>query len=233
MPTLSDAPAPAAVPLYARLWRYFKGGVVFVIVVFHLAVLAVRNPLDLWFTQIRDWMQKHPADAESSYWDRYGRPPTSPLRLADTFTWKYTNLVGLEQRWVMFGPPMARSAPFLCARLEFTDGTSETILSPNEPEDPTSFVRVGGWQLRKLEDYLTWPPDDLKKNAERSLWEAFARYKVRQWQSVQPGDPRQVKRIVLVRRRVFFPEPGQSPRDVKSPLEHDIAFFDARGKLLP
>ena len=230
---LSATPPVARVPLPLLLWRYFKGAVVLFVVVFHLAVLAVRNPLDLWYKEIRAWMKEHPADAEQSYWDRFAQTERSPLRVADNFTWKYTNLVGMEQRWVMFTPPMARSAPFLAVRLEFRDGTSEMILSPNEPEDPACYLRVGGWQLRKLEDYLAYPPEDLAGDAERSLWEGYALYKLHQWQGARPGDPRVVKRIVFVRRRLYFTEPNQTYADVEPPSERDLASFDARGNLLP
>jgi hypothetical protein len=233
MPAVTDAPASAALPPHVRAWRYLKGGVVFLVVVFHLAVLAVRNPLDLWYKPLRDWMEKNPEGAERSYWDRYGRDDRSPLRLADNFTWKYTNLVGMEQRWVMFGPPLARSAPFLAVRIEFTDGTTQTLLSPNEPDDPTSFLRVGGWQVRKLEDYLIWPPDDLAHDPELPVWEAYARYRLAQWRQARPGDPRKVERIVFVRRRVHLPEPSQSAADVNLPSESDILTFDAQGKLKP
>jgi hypothetical protein len=222
----------AGVPLYVRLWKYFKGGVIFLVVVFHLAVLAVRNPLDLWYNEVRASMQNHQWDAKQTWWDRFGKDERGEFRLADNFTWKYTNTVGMEQRWSMFSPPLARGAPFLAVRLEFTGGTSETILSTNEP-DPGSYFRVGGWQVRKLEDYLMWPSKDLASDGELPLWEAFARYKARQWRANRPGDPRQVQRIVLVRRRLSFPEPDQTSADVKPPSEEDVLSFDATGKLLP
>lgn len=226
MSITSNAPAP--IPAHLRLWRYVKGFVIFLVVVFHLLVLATRNPLDLWYNEIRDWMKEHPADAERSYWDRHGEK----VKRADTFTWKYTNLTGWEQRWVMFSPPLARKAPFLATRIEFTDGSAELLRSSNEP-DPVSYIRVGGWQTRKLEDYLLWPPEDLANAQGRPLWEAFARHKLRQWHESRPGDPRQVRRVVLVRRRLYFPEPGQSHDDVQDPTTEDFVSFDATGRLLP
>jgi hypothetical protein len=222
-------PAAVDVPLPVRVWRIIKGVVIFLVVVFHLVVLAVRNPLDLWEKPMRDWMKKHPGEGKTSYWDRYG----SKIELANNFTYKYTNLTGMEQRWVMFGPPLARSAPFLAVRLEFTDGTSQTLLSPNEPDDPDSFFRVGGWQLRKLEDYLVWPPGDLAGDHERPLWEAYARHRLKQWREARPGDPRKVERIVFVRRRLHFPEPGKTSADASFPSETDIVTFDAQGNLKP
>jgi hypothetical protein len=241
-PAAPAAPAPAAAgagptvhPLL-RLWRAFKGLVVFLIVIFHLAVLAIRNPLDLWYQQISGWMKANPTDAETTWWDRYGQTAEGEfkvLRRADDLTWRYTNLVGLEQNWCMFSPSMARNAPFLAVRLEFADGSHETMYSANEPGDPSWYIRVGGWQVRKLEDYLLFPPDNLASHGERPLWEAYARYKLKQYQEARPGDPRPVKRIVFVRRRLYFPEPGQTLADVPPPDEKDIASFDARGKLLP
>ena len=107
-PTSPTPPAPS--PL-RRMGRFVKGFVVFLIVAFHLVVLGVRNPLDLWYKPLRDWME------ETGCWERYGLAFTR----ADNFTWKYTNLVGCEQRWVMFSPPMAqrrRSSP--CASSSLT-----------------------------------------------------------------------------------------------------------------
>jgi hypothetical protein len=228
-PRGEPAASAARVPPYLRAWRYFKGTLVFLIVVFHLAVLAVRNPLDLWYKEMRGWLQTHPEKPARSYWDRHGKS----IKLADNFTWKYTNLVGMEQRWCMFSPPLARSAPFLAIRIEFTDGTHEMLLSPNEPESTTSYFRVGGWQTRKLEDYLTWPPGDLLGDPERPLWEAYARHRLAAWRAARPGDPRTVKRIVFVRRRDYFPAPGQKPTEVDAPTEKDLVSFDAEGTLLP
>jgi hypothetical protein len=219
--------SPARPPLYRLVWRYVKGFLIFLVVVFHLLVFAIRNPLDLWDAEIRAWLKKTP-DAENNRWDRYG----DLYKKADTFTFKYTNLVGIEQRWVMFSPPVSRWAAFLAVRLEFTDGTQAVLYSDNEP-DPRSFFRVGGWQQRKLEDALLWPHDNLATHDERPLWEAYARHSLRRWQAKRPGDPRTVQRIVFVRRKLFFPEPGQTASDVDTPVELDIARFDGKGVLLP
>jgi hypothetical protein len=231
MPSVTDAPAPA-VPLYLRVWRYVKGGVALFIVVFHLAVLAVRNPLDLWYNEIRDWLKEHPAGAEQSWWAEVGEKERGPLRLADNFTWKYTNFWGIEQRWVMFTPPVARKAPFLSMRLEFGDGSSELMLSCNEPDDPARFCRVGGWQARKLEEYLLYPTRDLAHDPERPLWEAYARHKLHKWHRARPGDPREITRLVFVRRHLHFTAPGQTHADVDPPTEDDIVYFDANGNFL-
>jgi hypothetical protein len=217
-PAASRVPGPTPLGL---LWRFIKGFLVFVIVVFHLVVLAIRNPLDLWYKPIRNWMQ------EKGTWERYGER----IKLADKFTWKYTNLVGCEQCWSMFSPPVARRAPFLGFRIDFTDGSFETLLSAHEPE-PNSFFRIGGWQRRKLEDYLLYP-DDLKNDPERSLWEAYARVVLRQWHKEHPDDPRKIERIVFLRRRIYFPKPDSDPTIYDPPTETEIASFDAEGRVLP
>jgi hypothetical protein len=204
-----------------RLWRFAKGLLVFFIVAFHLVALAIRNPLDLWYKPIRAWIE------DNGHWQRWGED----FQLADRFTWKYTNLVGCEQCWCMFSPPVARRAPFLGVRFDFTDGSSELVRSRQEPE-PTSFFRVGGWQQRKLEDYLLYPPDNLENNPERPLWEGYARAHLRRWRERNPDDPREVERVVFLRRRIHFPRPEAKP-EYDPPTEAEIASFDAEGRLTP
>jgi hypothetical protein len=207
----------------AQGWRFFKGFLVFLIVTFHLVVLAIRNPLDLWHKPIKEWLEKE------GYWKQYGER----FDLADNFTKKYTNFVGCEQRWVMFSPPLARRAPFLAVRYEFTDGSSEMVLSEQEPADMTSFFRVGGWQQRKLEDFLLDVPSNPKTDDEFPVWEAFARYSVRQWRQQHPNDPRKIDRVVLVRRRISFPAHDKDPRINELLSEKDLAVFDAEGRHIP
>lgn len=236
--------APTPVPPHRLLWRYFKSAAVFLIVAFHLAVLLIRNPLDLWDKEIREYLREKPAwggalaaaaderlEAPRSLWDRYG----DDYKKADRFTYKFTNWAGVEQRWVMFSPPLARKGDFLAVRLEFTDGSPpEVLFSENEPADPSSFFRLGGWQVRKLEDYLAWPSDGtlFDSGPEKRLWEAFARHSVKKWRQMRPGDPRKVERVVLVRRRLYFQAPGQRPEDVDPPTEREVATFDAEGRVM-
>jgi hypothetical protein len=213
---------PSPISRSHRFWRGVKGTFVFLVVVFHLLVLAIRNPLDLWNQPIREWVGTHEGNTRAGEY----------LDVADRFTLKYTNLVGCEQRWNMFGPPMSRSADFLAYRIEFSDGSSEHVYSSNEP-DPTSFFRIGGWQRRKLEEYLLEPPRSLTNDPERSLWEASARQVVRTWQAQHPDDPRTLTRVVLLRRRIYFPAPDADPRRYDPPEEKPVVSFDARGRLLP
>ncbi len=220
-PTSSPTSCP---PSWSRqFWRGSKCTVVFLIVVFHLVVLAVRNPLDLWYEPIRDWVKEH--GGESRTYDYF--------KVADTFTWKYTNLVGCEQNWIMFSPPMARRAEFLGYRFEFTDGSSALAPSTNEP-DPTSFFRVGGWQWRKMEDFMLSSAKRLTSNdPEHLFWEACARHAARIWKDSHPDDQRTLARIVIVRREMAMPIPGTDPKQYGPPEETALATFDALGRLLP
>jgi hypothetical protein len=366
MSTTTEAPARAAVvpaaPAAAgvgpvpvsglrRAWRIFKGLFVVLVVVFHLVVLAVRNPLDLWEDALEKWMKEHPAHfkltdeslaslradkvpaavldrleavkdrdldqsqfakacaaaldedewdnhhklildharvrfkltdkalaalrtdkvpddvllklqsvrdrelnepefkaacaaaldskewakhqelilyhAKWNYWARYG----DKVYRADDFTYRFTNLVGIEQRWVMFGAPLSRDVDFLTVRLEFTDASQEVLLSANEP-NPTRYFRFGGWQVRKLEDYLLGVPRNMDTDPRKPQWEGYARYKHHQWRELRPGDPRQLSQIVFVRRRIYLPEPNQDFADVAPPREWDLVVFDAKGKFV-
>jgi hypothetical protein len=217
-PSSSNSPVPGS-----RLWRHVRGVLIFLFVTFNLVVLAIRNPLDLWYKPIKEWVQKN------GWWERHGET----FKLADRFTWRYTNLVGCEQRWVMFSPPIARRGPFLGFRLEFTDGTWEAIRSDNEPEKLTSFFRIGGWQRRKLEDHLVDPGKNLANDPERSLWEGYARHVLRHWKHQHPADQRTIASLVFIRRDIDFPPPDADPSHYDPPIENDVAIFDAEGRLKP
>jgi hypothetical protein len=221
-PSEPPSPSPAADGRARRLGRRLRAGLVFGVVAWHLFFFAVRNPLDLWDTHIYAWLEAR------------GWCPrcVKAIRRADDVTYRYANTLGCEQRWVMFRPPMARGASFLGYRLEFADGTSQMLRSPNEPT-PARFFRLGGWQLRKFEEHLTWPPDDLARDPERAFWEAYAREIVRRWRQDNPGDDRRVKRLVLVRRRVTFTTPDDLPGEYPPASETDLAAFDPEGRLLP
>jgi hypothetical protein len=213
----SNTPPPARA---AHLRRALVRTAVFLFVAWHLLFFAVRNPLDLWSEPITEWLKEH------GWWERYG----DAVRRVDRLTDRYAKGVGCEQGWVMFRPPMARAASFLAVRFEFTDDSRDTTSSENEP-DPRRFFRLGGWQTRKLEDQLLDPPDDLAKAPSLPAWEGYARYALRRWKERHPDDPRQVRRIVLVRRRIAFPWPGQPPGAYEPATEKDIAAFGPDGRL--
>ena len=61
----------------------------------------------------------------------------------------------------------------------------------------------------------------MSEDPERPMWEAYARHKLRQWKAARPGDPREVTRLVFVRRRLYFTGPGQTYKDVQQPTERD------------
>jgi hypothetical protein len=190
-------------------------------VCWHLFFLLVRNPLDLWYTPFKEWCQ------ERGWWPRL-EPWVRPV---DRATGQYGNGLGVEQGWCMFTPPLARSAPFLAARIDFTDGTSEVLRSDNEP-DPTAFFRVGGWRQRKLEEYLVHPDETkLHEHEELGLWEAYARWSVRRWKARHPEDRRTPRQVALLRRRIYFPVPGQDPGLYAEPEVYPIGTFDPDGRL--
>jgi hypothetical protein len=220
-----------------RLVRYTKGVLVFLIVAFHLIVLAIRNPLDLWYDPIRDWFKARgyldrPVARESKDGRKVARRPPW-FDVAHRFTWKYTNLVGCEQRWTMFTPRMARGAPFFGVRLKFTDGSTELLRSELEPEHPDRFFRMDGWQTRKLENCLLEAPKNLATDSELPFWEAYARHYVRKWRTMYPDDPRTIDRVLFVRRYIAFPDLAEGPHDFKPVEETVTATFDAEGKVRP
>ncbi|HVS39458.1 MAG TPA: hypothetical protein VMS17_28125 [Gemmataceae bacterium] len=178
------------------LWPAARTTAAVVFVGWQLFFLLVRNPLDFWYTPIRDWCVKE------GIWDHGAGRLIDPVNDA---TSRYANFNGIDQNWKMFTPPLSRSAQFLAVRIEFSDGSDELILSDEEP-DPHGFFRFGGWRQRKLEYQLVFgDPADLP------LCEAYARWSLRRWQAGHADDPRTPSRVVLLRRDVDFPKPGADP----------------------
>ena len=134
----------------------------------------------------------------------------------------------------MFVPPLARSASFLAARIEFTDGTDLILRSDNEP-DPLGYFRFGGWRQRKLEDYLVYKtPEDLPGDDELPLWEAYARWSVRRWRERSPDDLRE-RRCVSSCCAAF--SRSRSRRKIPSVYEEaavsTVGVFRPDGSLIP
>jgi hypothetical protein len=223
-PNEATATPPSRPAVLAAAWRWFKAAVVFVIVVVHLFLFVLRNPLDLWYKPVKAWLEKHEA-----WWAEYGEA----FKRTDRFTERYLNLVGCEQGWAMFTPPMARSAPFLAYRIEFSDGPPEEVLSSREPADPSAFFRIGDWQTRKYEDYLCYPPDNLAEDPELPLWETAARRVVANWKALHPGESRKVRRVVMLKRTIDFPGPDETPGAYLPARESEVARFDGQGRLMP
>jgi hypothetical protein len=194
---------------------------VFVFVCWHLFFLLFRNPLDLWGNELEAWAKKQ------TWWAR-AEPVFEPV---DRVTRRYGNLTGVQQGWGMFTPPLARSAPFLAARLDFTDGSATFVYSENEP-DPTHFLRLGGWRQRKLEDYMVHTkPHDLPGNQELPLFEAYARWCARLWREAHADDSREIAKVVLLNRNFELPEPGHDPRHFQPPTVTVIGTFGPDGRL--
>ncbi len=200
-----------------------KTAAVVLFVVWQLFVLLVRNPLDFWYTPLKHWCE------EKNIWER-AKLVVDPV---DKATSCYANFCGIDQNWKMFVPPLARSASFLAARVEFTDGTDELLRSDNEPE-PLSYFRFGGWRQRKLEDYLVnKAPDELPGDDELPLWEAYARWSVRRWRQRHPDDDRVPARVTLLRRVVTFPEPSEDPSVYEEAEVSTVGVFRPDGSLVP
>jgi hypothetical protein len=206
-----------------RLWPRVRTAVVVLFVGWQLFFLLIRNPLDFWYTPIKRWCQ------EKNIWDSV-KVVLDPV---DDATRDYGNFCGIDQNWKMFVPPLARSASFLAARVEFTDGTDELILSDNEP-DPLRYFRFGGWRQRKLEDYLVFKtPEQLPSDDELPLWNAYARWSVRRWRERHPDDDRIPARVVLLHRVITFPEPSENPSVYEEAAVSTIGVFHPDGSLAP
>ncbi|MBY0233305.1 MAG: hypothetical protein K2W96_28830 [Gemmataceae bacterium] len=221
----ADAPGlPERVPgKPLTLLRLVKGTAVFLVVAWHLFFLVVRNPLDLWKEEIK----KHLKEEHAAAWKEWGE---RCFEICDHLTNRFANLSGCEQRWVMFSPPMARGASFLGIRFEFTDGSTVTVPSENEPR-PEAFFRFGNWQTRKFEESMIKVPDS--DDDEFPMWKAFVRHKARAWKAKHPDDPREMKRVVLLKRRIHFPGPDDPPGFYRAPAETDMAAFTPDGEKAP
>jgi hypothetical protein len=208
---------------FPRMWPRAKTTAVFLFVGWQMFFLIVRNPLDFWYAPIKNYCVDH------LIWESVKKG----LDPVDDATRHYGNFTGIDQNWRMFVPPMARSASFLAARVEFTDGTDVLLRSDNEP-DPLSYFRFGGWRQRKLEDYLVYKtPENLPGDDELPLWEAYARWCVRRWREGSPDDSRTPARVVLLRRVITFPEPSENPSVYEEAAVSTVGVFHPDGSLAP
>jgi hypothetical protein len=211
------------ISIFSRLWPRAKTVAVVLFVAWQLFFLFVRNPLDFWYAPIKTWCEEKKIQRGVKY----------VLDPVDDATRYYGNFAGIDQNWRMFTPPLARSAPFLAARVEFTDGTDVILCSDNEP-DPLSYFRFGGWRQRKLEDYLVYKsPEELPGNEELPLWGAYARWSVRRWRERNPDDTRIPARVVLLRRVITFPEPSENPSIYEEAAVSTVGVFHPDGSLAP
>jgi len=151
----------------------------------------------------------------------------------DDATRHYGNFNGIDQDWRMFTPPLSRSAVFLAARVEFTDGSDDVVLSEGEP-DPHGFFRFGGWRQRKLEYELAYKdPADLASDEDLPLCQASARRFLRRWRDGHPDDQRTPARVVLLRRSIDLPKPGADPGAFPPADVSVIGTFLPDGSLAP
>lgn len=221
-----DTPAVVNGPQHdsrLRTWlRRVRNYLIVAFVAWHLFFLFFRGWLDLWGKDF-------PARVRKSA--RFAMVRTAFVYINNA-TYYYGNFLGIEQGWSLFSGPLARSALFPAARIEFTDGTEAWVYSENEP-DPKRFLRVGGWRQRKLEDYLCYnlSGDDLIDSPDLAVWSAYTRWSLRQWHLDHPDDPRQPEAIVVVTRRITFPEPGEDPCVYAEPEVETVGTFSPDGRL--
>jgi hypothetical protein len=231
-PGLAPQPAPEPAPPQRphSVWRYVKATLIFLVVAWHLFFFAFRNPLDLWDKEIVAWLTKIGYYAVEGEQPANGYNLRHAYRFADELTYRFANTAGVEQRWVMFTPPMAQRAPFLGVRFEFDDGSGVLVPSDNEPV-PARFFRFGGWQTRKHEDIIMDIPDTRDhSNTEWSMWVQFVRHAVKRWKAKHPDDRRTIERVVLVKRYISFPGPEDPLGDYRYE-EKDVITFDPEGNV--
>lgn len=227
MQTVPDASAagPSGRSLLCRLLRLLKSTAVFAFVCWHLFFLFLRNPADLWEKEVKKKWGDH------DYWKEI-EPYYEP---ANRWTDRYGNLFGLDQGWKMFTPPIARKSWFLTARLHFSDGSSDLLPSENDL-GTKSYVRIGGWRQRKLEDEgleIFDTAAELRADKEElALWEAHARWSLERWRTLHPNDSRTVEKVALFLRRMTFPKPEEDPTEIRILDQGVIAEFNADGRLL-
>lgn len=133
-------------------------------------------------------------------------------------TARYEQLFCLDQGWMMFTSPLSRTVPFPSVRLEFFDGSTERLLSINEPNDPARYIRRGEARLRKYEHRLI--TSDWEYTDSEELWKRYLNWRTQLWRAANPDDARRVKNAVLVRRTFELVEAGDEPELV--PTEEDV-----------
>jgi hypothetical protein len=194
-------------------WRWLRTALVVLFVVWHLFFLLFQNLVALWREEILSILpEPHPGFdrvEEAAYW--------------------YGSALGISQGWRLFAPPLASQTWFLAVRLEFEDGSLETLTSETIP-DPTSFLRLGGWRQQKLEDRLCYPQQDMLSASENGLLlRAYLRWSVRRWRHYHPDDLRRLARLTLLRRTVSFRAPDEDPHAPPQVREEVLGSFTPEG----
>jgi hypothetical protein len=223
-----------------RGWRLAKILAVSVFVVWHLFFLFYRNIADLWGEEIGKkavvekaaWDKKWKADNESTLSSSYAALQfwnvcldVSEEKKLSIATRRYSAFMGQEQGWCMFAAPLARHAYFPAVRIYFDDDSEELVKSENE-FDPNCYARFGGWRQRKLEDTIA---SGDPQGEEAALWSNYTLWVYRRWRAGHPDDPREVRWLQLLRRRIDFPGPG-GPRERGEPESSEIALYTPDGR---
>lgn len=205
-----------------RIWHWIVRGVIILFVSWHLFALLVRNPMDLWEKGIERWAKEQP------WWEDWGEI----WEETEKVTRRYCKLTGCEQGWSMFTPNLARSAPFLAARIVFDDGSDALLLSPGEP-DPKGYFRLSGSRLRKLETAIYGTkPDEIATSEDYPLFQQYVRWCLRRWRSAHLDDTRIPVRVEVLKRRFTFPTPEEDPKTPPSLETTVLGTFDTQGNLI-
>lgn len=136
----------------------------------------------------------------------------------------YESYLGLDQSWAMFSSPW-KHTPFLAVRIEFTDGSSEVLLSDIEPANTQQYFKRSGARTRKYEENLLYIGREKYNGSikERDIkWNHFAKWRVAEWFAKHADDQREVKQVVLLKRRYEVPPPGEDRSVNREPLTTEL-----------
>ena len=136
----------------------------------------------------------------------------------------YERLLELDQGWIMFASPVARTVSYASLRVVLEDRMRIELRSTNEPPDKRSFFRLGDYRIRRIEDKLI-AKGGINRTL-RGLMERYVAYKLAAWRDHSAGLPK-VAKIELWRRTFDLPEPGESVSN-EATLSL-VAEFDADG----
>jgi hypothetical protein len=135
------------------------------------------------------------AETVAPGWTAGEGPASEAVDTAAGVTRRWAQLTGQPQDWSLFAPDVPPDTVFPEVELRWDDGphglppSPDTLLSDNEPADPTRYVRVGRFRLRRYEAALTLIlktyPDETEEEA-KERWqgriEAFVR---RDWDAIR------------------------------------------------
>lgn len=178
----------------ALIWLRMRQCCVFIFVCWHLFVLFITN------TQL------------DGKW-------------SDSTAGRYESYLNLDQAWGMFSSAWDHT-PFPAVRLEFTDGSSELFLSDNEPRDTQRYFKTTMSRLRKYEEHILYLGSkhyggSIDERDEK--WKRYAEWRVQRWFEQHPDDQRQVKQVVLLKRRYEIPPPGKSRDFDRGPTTTELS----------